>query len=81
MFIGANDMTIQEVDMLNKIETNVTYFNLPEEDFGAFVKRTTISNLDEKDALHLSVLDGLARIQPVGGKLEAQLKMIGRTLE
>jgi hypothetical protein len=81
MFIGANDMTIQEVDMLNKIETNVTYFNLPEEDFGAFVKRTTISNLDEKDALHLSVLDGLARIQPSGGKLEAQLKMIGRTLE
>lgn len=51
MFIGANDMTIQEVDMLNKIETNVTYFNLPEEDFGAFVKRTTIANLDEKDAL------------------------------
>ncbi len=81
MFIGANDMTIQEVDMFNKIETNVTYFNLPEEDFGAFVKRTTIANLDEKDALHLSVLDGLARIQPVGGRLEEMLKLIGRTLE
>lgn len=81
MFIGANDMSIQEVDMLNKIETNVTYFNLPEEDFGAFVKRTTISNLDEREALHLSVLDGMARIQPVGGKLDYMLKMIGRTSE
>ena len=81
MFIGANDMTIQEVDMWNKIETNVTYYNLPEEDFGAFVKRTTISNLDEKEALHLSVLDGLARIQPAGGKLESLLKQIGRTIQ
>ena len=81
MFIGANDMTVQEVDMMNKIETNVTYFNMPEENFGAFVKRTTISNLDEKDAVHLSVLDGLARIQPAGGKLETNLKLMGRTLE
>jgi hypothetical protein len=83
MFIGANDVSIQEVDRVNKIETNVTYFSLPEEDFGAFVKRTTITNLasSDNDELHLSVLDGLSRIQPVGGKLELMLKMIGRTLQ
>lgn len=81
MFIGANDVSIQEVDRVNKIETNVTYFNLPEEDFGAFVKRTTITNLASDNELHLSVLDGLSRIQPVGGKLELMLKMIGRTLQ
>jgi hypothetical protein len=66
--------------MLNKIETNVTYFSIPEEDFGSFVKRTTVSNIGD-NLLHLSVLDGLARIQPVGGKLELFIKMIGRTLE
>ena len=80
MFIGANEMQVREVDRKHKIETNVTYFVLPEEDIGAFVKRTTITNLDESK-LHISILDGLPRIQPVGGKLNALLKSIGRTLE
>ncbi|KAL7540731.1 hypothetical protein ACHAXR_011982 [Thalassiosira sp. AJA248-18] len=80
MYIGSNEMQIQEIDHVHKIETNVTYFTLPEEDFGAFVRRTTIANLDDRD-LHISILDGLARIQPVGGKLNMLLKTIGRTLE
>mmetsp|Transcript_30834 Transcript_30834/g.58526 ORF Transcript_30834/g.58526 Transcript_30834/m.58526 type:complete len:1516 (+) Transcript_30834:418-4965(+) len=83
MFIGSNEMQIREVDSVHKIETNVSYYTLPEEDFGAFVRRTTIANIDDKSdrPLHLSILDGLARIQPVGGKLNYQLKTIGRTLE
>ena len=81
MYIGANEMQVREYDPLHKIETNVTYFTLPEEDFGAFVRRTTIANTDSTKSLHLSVLDGLARIQPVGGKLNMLLKTIGRTLE
>ncbi|KAL7477801.1 hypothetical protein ACHAW6_003599, partial [Cyclotella cf. meneghiniana] len=80
MYIGANDIQIREIDRKNKIETNVSFFVLPEEDFGAFVKRTTVSNLGEKK-LYLSILDGLPRIQPVGGKLDALLKSMGRTLE
>jgi len=81
MFIGSNEMQIREVDNVHKIETNVTYFTLPEEDFGAFVRRTTISNIDKDHSVHLSILDGLARIQPSGGKLDLLLKTIGRTLE
>ncbi|KAL7554710.1 hypothetical protein ACHAWF_018253 [Thalassiosira exigua] len=81
MYIGANEMQIREVDRAHKIETNVTYFTLPEEDFGAFVRRTTIANLDKDRPVRLSVLDGLARIQPVGGKLNEMLKTMGRTLE
>ncbi|KAL9187019.1 hypothetical protein ACHAXT_010739 [Thalassiosira profunda] len=81
MYIGSNEMQIREVDHVHKIETNVTYFVLPEEDFGAFIRRTTIANLDKDRKLHLSVLDGLARIQSAGGKLNSMLKTIGRTLE
>lgn len=80
MYIGSNEMQIREVDRVNQIETNVTYFILPEEDFGAFVRSTTITNLDDRP-LRLSVLDGLARIQPAGGKLNLLLKTIGRTIE
>jgi len=81
MYIGSNEMQIREFDPVHKIETNVTYFTLPEEDFGAFVRRTTVANTDKDRPLHLSVLDGLARIQPVGGELNLLLKTIGRTLE
>lgn len=80
MFIGANEMQVREVDHKHKIETNVTFFVMPEEDFGAFVKRTTISNLGDSELI-ISVLDGLPRMQPVGGKINGLLKSIGRTLE
>lgn len=80
MYVGANEMQIREVDDTRGIETNVTYFMLPEEDFGAFAKRTTITNLG-RDALTLAVLDGLAKIEPAGGKLDNYLKNMGRTLE
>ena len=82
MFIGQNELQIQEVDSAHHIETNVTYFVLPEEDFGAFVRRTTITNTAKKgDPLVLSVLDGLARMEPAGGKLDGYLKNMGKTME
>jgi hypothetical protein len=81
MFVGSNEVQIQELDQTHGIETNVTYFILPEEDFGAFVKRTTITNTDPDSSLTFSMLDGLAMIEPAGGKLEGLLKSIGRTLE
>jgi hypothetical protein len=82
MFIGRNEVQIREVDSTHNIETNVTYFVLPEEDFGAFVRRTTITNTAKKGKpLVLSALDGLARIEPAGGKMEGFLKEMGKTLE
>lgn len=75
MFIGSNELQIREVDHVHMIETNVTYFTLPEESFGAFVRRTTIANIDNDRLLHISILDGLARIQPFGGKLNTLLKV------
>lgn len=80
MYIGANEVQVREVDFSNKIETNVTFFVLPEEDFAALVKRTTITNFD-KTVLKVSVLDGLAKIEPAGGMMNKNLKNIGRTLE
>ncbi|KAL7574965.1 hypothetical protein ACA910_010784 [Epithemia clementina (nom. ined.)] len=83
MYIGSNEMQVQEVDNRNDIETNATFFVLPEEDFGAFVKRTTIRNLKKQkaDELTISLLDGLPRMEPAGGPLNMWLKYMGRTLE
>ncbi|KAL3923578.1 MAG: hypothetical protein SGILL_001579 [Bacillariaceae sp.] len=81
MYSGENEMQIQEIDYVQQLETNVTYFILPEEDFGAFVRRTTITNTHSKASVTLSVLDGLAKIQPAGGDIDIILKAMGRTLE
>lgn len=81
MYVGSNEVQIQELDEAHGIETNVTYFILPEEDFGAFAKRTRITNTDPASSLTFSMLDGLAKIEPAGGKLDGPLKSIGRTLE
>ena len=81
MYTGANEMQIQEIDNVHQIETNVTYFILPEEDFGAFVRRTTITNTHRDESVTLSLLDGLPKIEPYGGKLDELLKNMGRTLE
>jgi hypothetical protein len=81
MYVGSNEMQIREVHEGHGIETNVTFFMLPEEDFGAFVKRTTITNLDAHAPITVSVVDGLAKIEPAGGKLDDYLKSMGRTLE
>jgi hypothetical protein len=44
----------------------VLYFNLPEEEFPALVRRTTFTNLDYNQPLVLEVLDGLDKLVPSG---------------
>lgn len=80
MYVGTNEMEIKEVDNVHGVTTSVNYFVLPEEDFAALVRRTTFTNTGDDD-LTLSALDGLAKIEPTGGKLQWGLKNIGRTLE
>lgn len=80
MFTGTNEMEILEVDDVHGVTTSVKYFVMPEEDFAALVRRTTITNTGDDD-LTLSVLDGLAKIEPTGGRLSWGLKNMGRTLE
>jgi len=80
MYIGPNEVEYKELDSENGIETSVKYIVLPEETFGALVRRTNITNTGDSP-LTLSALDGLAKLAPVGGPLDGALKNMGRTLE
>jgi hypothetical protein len=80
LYVGTNEMEIQEIDGLNGLTTAVKYFILPEENFPALVRRATFSNSGDSE-LELSILDGLAKIEPSGGRLDGMLKSMGRTLE
>jgi len=80
LYVGTNEVELQELDGVHGLSTNVQYFILPEENFASLVRRTTLVNIG-KDEVKLQVLDGLARIEPFGGRLDWGLKSMGRTLE
>ena len=80
LYVGTNELEIQELDGTNGLGTNVRYFVLPEEDFASLVRRTTFTNLGDSD-LTLEALDGLARMEPYGGAMDFVLKNMGKTLE
>ena len=80
MFVGPNECEIRENDATNGITTSVKYIVLPEETFGALVRRTNITNSGDTPVT-ISGLDGLAKLEPVGGKIDWALKNMGRTLE
>jgi len=80
LYVGTNEVEIQEIDFYNGLTTSVKYFILPEENFAALIRRTTISNTGGSD-IELEILDGLAKIEPSGGRLDGLLKSMGRTLE
>lgn len=80
LYVGTNDVEVQEIDGVHDLKTSVKYFVLPEEDFAALVRRTTFMNTGNSN-LELEILDGLAKMEPSGGKLDWGLKQMGRTLE
>lgn len=80
MFVGPNEVEIRELDSVNDLITSVKYVVLPEENFAALVRRTNITN-SGTTPVTISVLDGLAQMEPVGGSLDWALKNMGRTLE
>lgn len=80
MYVGPNEMEVQEFDATNGLAVAAKYFVLPEEDFGSLVRRATYSNTGTTE-LKLSILDGLAKMEPSGGRLDGAFKNMGRTLE
>ena len=80
MYVGPNEMEVKEIDSKHGLMVNSTYIVLPMETFSSFVRRITYTNIGE-DEVTISSLDGVARFEPVGGKIDWALKNMGRTLE
>ena len=79
MWIGANELEIEEIHPVLGLKTNVFYYILPGEPFGGLVRRVTIQNLAES-LLPLELLDGLPAVIPYGVN-NFLLKELGRTVE
>ena len=79
MYIGKNELEIVEKSTEQGIETRVLYFTLPNEDFPALARRTTLVN-HGTDTLRIACLDGLAKLIPFGIS-SGELTTMGRTME
>jgi len=79
MFIGMNELEIQEVNPAMGYQVNILYFMLPNEPFSGLVRRVSLKNL-ERSPLTIEILDGLPKIVPYGVD-DGFLKNLGRTIE
>lgn len=79
MFIGANEVEVEEVNKEKGIQTNVLYFTLPNEEVGGLVRKVTLKNISNQPYT-LDILDGMPQVIPYGVDLGA-MKMMGQTVK
>lgn len=65
MYIGMNELEIEEILEDIGIKINVLYYILPEEEIGGLVRRVTVSNISQTEK-QLEVLDGMPSVIPYG---------------
>jgi hypothetical protein len=95
MFIGMNELELQETNSQLGLQTNILYFTLPEEHFPALVRQVTFKNVTETECVRsggpetrlsepctidLKILDGMPVLIPYGVN-NILLKELGRTIE
>ncbi len=79
MYIGLNEMEIEERHPALGLKINALYFILPGEPFGGLVRRVSLENTGGSP-LALEILDGLPTLIPYG-VTNGELKEFGRTIE
>ncbi|QHE53653.1 cellobiose phosphorylase [Pontibacillus sp. HMF3514] len=79
MFIKENELIVIERNEEYGIETHVTYFTLPNENFAALMRKVQVKNISD-EPVHLEVVDGLPAIIPFGIE-DAAYKAVGNTLK
>lgn len=78
MTVNSDKLTLTSLDKNLGFKTQVTYFTIPNENFGALCRRTVIKNLNSSKQ-KIEVLDGLAKLLPYGIKY-VDYKKISTTL-
>lgn len=79
MYLGMNELEIEELHEKLGIQMNVLYYTLPEEKLGALVRTVTIKNISDKKR-ELQVLDGMPAVIPYGINLQ-DLKEMAQTMK
>ena len=79
MFIGMNELEIQEKNQKTDLQTNVLYFTIPGENYAGLARSVTFKNTGD-EPITLEILDGMPALIPYGVN-NFLLKELGRTIE
>jgi len=79
MIITSSDLTLKEINHTLGIQTEIIYFTIPHDNYGALARKVTFKNIS-KNKKRLDILDGLPQIQPYGLN-NMFLKQMSRTIE
>lgn len=77
MYIGKNEIEVEETSKENQIKTNALYFTLPSENLGALVRKVTIKNIGKEKSI-IEILDGMPALLPYGVNISS-MKNMGQT--
>ena len=77
MIIDKNTLTFTEINKVLEIETKVSYFIMPEEEFSALTRIVEVKNIGDKN-INLEIIDGLPELLPYGVS-NSLFKIIGFT--
>lgn len=78
MYIGANEMEVEEINDTYGIQTNIGYYTLPNEDIGGLVRKVTLKNLSNQ-IIDVDILDGMPAVIPYGVGLQSMKNMAQTT--
>lgn len=79
MLINSYELKLKEINHTLGLETEIEYFTIPNDNFGALARKVTVKNTGRKKR-GLEVLDGLPQIIPYGTN-NFFLKELSRTIE
>lgn len=79
MYIGMNELEIEEINEELGLKIRVLYYTLPDEKVGGLVRTVQVSNISEKD-MEIELLDGMPAVIPYGIELPS-LKEMAQTMK
>lgn len=79
MYVGMNELELEEINEEKGLKTNVLYYTLPDETVAGLVRRVTVKNISRQQ-MRLQVLDGMPGILPYGIGLK-EMKEMAQTMK
>jgi hypothetical protein len=74
MYVGMNELELEEINDQIGLKINITYVTLPDEPLAGLVRRVNVKNISNKP-MELEIIDGLPGIIPYGIGLKAMKDM------
>lgn len=80
MYLGSNEMEIEEINLKLGLKTNILYFTSPSQDFPTFVRQINFTNINSDLNMEVDSIDGMMKVIPRGLN-NFMLDSMGRTME